>query len=359
MAPSNTTPTLKSEILGKTSSSSSSFGRFNNIFGNFFATAGKSLPSFISSTSTKGDNEPDIIIIKLGGSSVTEKGQIETIKPDGLESACQIAKLCLDNDLRVIIVHGAGSFGHPQAKHYKVSSGYSDKPTPSEQNSVKYGFSVTRQSVLKLNHMITDRLVKLNINAVTLSPGCGSWLNDRKQVAKSDVETVKYLLDNNFVPILHGDGVMDLSLGCSILSGDTIIQKLATDDVLSSNILRVLFLTDVDGVFNKNPTEVDASLFSTLNVNKEKKLVFDSQQQGENGNANGVSTEDKKGSNKDDVTGGMELKLSTAINIVAETDGKIPVFICNVLKKSTANAAIKGEVDIKQKEGTVLRLIKA
>ena len=164
-------------------------------------------------------------------------------------------------------------------------------------------------------------------------------------------------MKNNFVPILHGDGVRDLSLGCSILSGDTIIQKLATDKLLSDKILRVLFLTDVNGVYNKNPAEEDALLFSTLPLNEQGKLVFDEEDQENQCGSTGVSTEEKEGNNKDDVTGGMELKLSTAINIVTSTKGRVPVFVCNVLKESSQVAAIDGVVDRKNKEGTVLHLI--
>jgi len=53
----------------------------------------------------------------------------------------------------------------------------------------------------------------------------------------------------------------------------------------------------------------------------------------------------------------MELKLSTAINIVTSTKGRVPVFVCNVLKESSQVAAIDGVVDRKNKEGTVLHLI--
>merc|ERR1712070_1023962 len=107
---------------------------------------------------------------------------------------------------------------------------------------------------------------------------------------------------------------------------------------MGDKILRVLFLTDVNGVYSKNPEE-EALLFSTLPLNEQGKLVFDKEDQENQCGSTGVSTEEKEGNNKDDVTGGMELKLSTAINIVTSTKGRVPVFVCNVLKESSQVAA--------------------
>ena len=40
----------------------------------------------------------------------------------------------------------------------------------------------------------------------------------------SDCERVAELLGEGFIPVLHGDGVLDDELGCTVLSGDKIIQ---------------------------------------------------------------------------------------------------------------------------------------
>ena len=43
-------------------------------------------------------------------------------------------------------------------------------------------------------------------------------------MAKSAVQPVVELLEAGFVPILHGDCVLDKEQGCAILSGDKIIE---------------------------------------------------------------------------------------------------------------------------------------
>ena len=47
--------------------------------------------------------------------------------------------------------------------------------------------------------------------------------------AQSNPGMVSSLLDLGFIPILHGDVVLDQTKGCNILSGDTIIRSLAKD----------------------------------------------------------------------------------------------------------------------------------
>jgi len=43
-------------------------------------------------------------------------------------------------------------------------------------------------------------------------------------VTQHDTQSVTNLLQAGFLPVLHGDCVLDSSKGCAILSGDTIIE---------------------------------------------------------------------------------------------------------------------------------------
>lgn len=78
-----------------------------------------------------------ILLLKVGGSSITKKGKLETLNLDALEWFSRTVSSTIDdaflsadtggkkNDSdsiqekpAMIIVHGAGSFGHQTAKHY-------------------------------------------------------------------------------------------------------------------------------------------------------------------------------------------------------------------------------------------------
>lgn len=187
-------------------------------------------------------------IIKFGGSAVTVKNQLETIKDGCLSHACSIVKYLIEQGRTLIVVHGAGSFGHHQAKQYNVTSGYQHL-LGDDQDKVKYGFCATRISVTKLNHMIVERLFQHGVHAVGI-PAFGSWSTDNREVIQHNTDTIMEVLNNGLVPVLHGDCVLDQSKGCVILSGDTIIQTLSR--ILE--IQEVVFLTDVDGIFNKSPS---------------------------------------------------------------------------------------------------------
>jgi isopentenyl phosphate kinase len=69
----------------------------------------------------------ELIIIKLGGSVITDKA-----KPKGsfrknvvLRIAGEIKRAQNKKKFKLIIVHGAGSYGHPIAKKYNLNKGYS------------------------------------------------------------------------------------------------------------------------------------------------------------------------------------------------------------------------------------------
>ena len=53
---------------------------------------------------------------------------------------------------------------------------------------------------------------------------CGTWVTHHGHVTRAGVTYVTELLDAGYVPVLHGDCVLDTDQGCSILSGDRIIE---------------------------------------------------------------------------------------------------------------------------------------
>ncbi|XP_076094941.1 uncharacterized protein LOC143065319 [Mytilus galloprovincialis] len=243
------------------------------------------------------------IIIKFGGSAVTVKDKLETLKDDELTNACCIVRNFLQHNKRIVIVHGAGSFGHHQAKQFNVNAGFTSEDT-------KLGFCMTRVSVTKLNNIIVNRLCQHGVNAVGI-PAFGCWKTDNRKVIQHNIEIVNDVLANGFVPVLHGDCVFDTTSGCIILSGDTIIKTISKQN----DVRNVIFFTDVDGIYDKSPQNKDAKLISDIAVEENRSISED------------IST---KRSNID-VTGGMELKIETAKDIVIDSQGRSTVFVCNVL----------------------------
>lgn len=113
------------------------------------------------------------VIVKLGGSAITEKDNFETVKQEVLDAtAHHISTAVRESGLDVIVVHGAGSFGHFQAHEYGVSKGgLVDVEGISHWEK---GFALTRESVTSLNKLVVHALLapqhELSAVAVSLFP---------------------------------------------------------------------------------------------------------------------------------------------------------------------------------------------
>ena len=261
------------------------------------------------------------LIVKLGGSAITNKSVFETVKMPELYKASQLIKSCIGKGLKCIVVHGAGSFGHHQAKEYEVNKGWFHGEN-SEFRKVKEGFSKTRLSVLKLNQIVTQSFIECDIPAIGV-PACGTWFDELDDFDASNMAAhVVSCIDNGFVPICHGDAIFDTRQGCRILSGDVIIRRLCNE----FSVNRVVFLSDVQGVYTRPPDEDDTTLISEICVRQD-------------GNVDMPVHTDVSGK---DVTGGIKLKIDCACEIVRESKGKTSVFVCGVSSQGAFNACTAG-----------------
>ena len=229
-----------------------------------------------------------MIILKLGGSVITKKEAKEpTLDHDNLD---RIAKeiACSSFD-KLIIVHGAGSFGHPFAREYSIGSKIED-----EEDFIhkKYGFSLTQSWVKKLNTYVCDSLREKGILAVSIQPS-SFIITENKRIYSCNLELINKYLEMGFVPVLYGDVVPDIdeSIKICVLSGDQIIQYLGEN--LKPE--RVILGSDVDGIYTKDPKKhSDAKLMD--NVTSCHDLAAE-------------------GSLNVDVTGGMNGKLGELLDL--------------------------------------------
>ncbi|KAH1031392.1 hypothetical protein J1N35_043566 [Gossypium stocksii] len=237
-------------------------------------------------------------IVKLGGAAITCKNELEKINEENLETvsshlrqamnlgSCSNKVMGMDwskrngvSDIssslcdfgdqyqfnvdfsKFVVVHGAGSFGHFQASKSGVHKGGLNQPL------VKAGFVATRISVTTLNLEIVRALAREGIPSIGMSPYSCGWSTSERNVASADLSGVAKAIDSGFIPVLHGDAVLDDRLGCTILSGDVIIRHLAEH-------LRpeyVVFLTDVSGVYDRPPTDPNAVLLREIAVDEDGK----------------------------------------------------------------------------------------
>jgi len=179
-----------------------------------------------------------MIILKIGGSVITNKTKKDSFKQKIMDN---LAKEIKKANKEIILVHGAGSFGHILAKKYDLNKGYIRK------NQIN-GFSLTHASVQSLNSLVLNCLHKNGVPAVSISPHTMLKLDNHK-LFDMNYKIFQNYLDKNFVPVTFGDVVLDKKLGFSICSGDLLVSVLAEHFKPE----KVVFVIDEDGLYTANP----------------------------------------------------------------------------------------------------------
>ena len=180
----------------------------------------------------KVSTEP--VILKLGGSVITDKGADEGVVREA--DLLRIAREVSEFRGKMIIVHGAGSFGHTYARKYGLDRSFDPE-----------GAIVTHESVKKLASIVVDSLNSFGVRAVAVHP-MGCTVCRKGRIESMYLDSIKLMLKNGFVPVLHGDVVMDLELGACVLSGDQIVPYLAK----KLGITRLGLGSAEDGVLDKD-----------------------------------------------------------------------------------------------------------
>jgi len=179
-----------------------------------------------------------MFIVKLGGSVITKKTKQCCFRQKIVDN---LAKEIKKANKKLILIHGAGSFGHISAKKYRLNEGYI------RRGQIR-GFSLTHEMVQKLNSLVLKSLHKNDISAVSISPHSIVKLNDHK-LAEIDYNIFEDYLNKGFTPVTFGDVVLDNKLGFSICSGDLLALALA--EYFKPG--KVVFVIDEDGLYTANP----------------------------------------------------------------------------------------------------------
>ena len=252
-------------------------------------------------TKTKKKTKKVVTIVKLGGRAITDKSTRETLDEAALEKCAVLLRDAAtrkmissdsssddddknDDDGKeerqeeevMIAIHGAGSFGHMDAK--ECGLGEKERKTMMKMKSKAFedGCAKTRASVQKLNAIVTERLEKDNEITVLRRHVGDAWRfnekgeveidNGRVGVREYCEEQCSSSASSTSTPsllLLHGDVVEDAAHGRSILSGDRIALEVAKAYAMESTrknkpvVIRVVFITGARGVFNRDPFDDD------------------------------------------------------------------------------------------------------
>jgi len=240
-------------------------------------------------------------ILKIGGSLIAPKTESEA--SFGKETMDKISKALAEYvswapDL--LIVHGAGSFGHSLVKKLGFSG------IESEDDREK--FVEIHNSCQKLSNQVLHSLLEHKIPAIYIQPSA-VIIQKEGRIEHFSTETIDFYLLKKIIPVLHGDVVPDYAKGASVCSGDQIVARFAKKAEV------VVFATNVDGILDK-----DGKLIERIDKSNLGQML------GQIGEA------------ENDVTGGMKGKVEEIIESGA------PAWIVNGNHPERIIEALSGKI---------------
>lgn len=257
-----------------------------------------------------------LVLIKLGGSVITDKSRPFTAKKSVIKRlALEIkrAKNSLGNT-DLIIGHGSGSFGHTIAAKYQTQKGIINC------NSIK-GFCLTSETAVDINRIVLKEFLQTGLNVVSFSPM--SFVYSKNIF----LNPIKQSINLEFIPLIYGDVVFDIDRGFTIYSCERILDILARKLSRNYKSVRIIQAGDTDGVYDKNGRTIAG--ITPRNFQKVKKWIG--------------------GSGLTDVTGGMIHKVKEALLLGKEYN--LTTLVINGNKKGNLLSAITGSEVVGTKIG--------
>lgn len=253
-----------------------------------------------------------MVFIKLGGAAITDKTKARTALPERINDlAGQIARAWkADPDLRLIIGHGSGSFGHFSAQKNQTKNGVS---SPVDW----LGFAEVWDDARQLNELVIHSLLAASLPVVAFPPSAWIVTENRKPVSFM-VEPIQTALDNHLIPVVNGDVIIDRVIGGTILSTEDVFSLLATE----LHPGQIILASREPGVWKDYPLNTKLAASLTL-------AEFES------------SAISAKGAAGMDVTGGMAKKIALMMDIL-RGDPAINVCITSGMDNHSVFDAIQG-----------------
>lgn len=226
-------------------------------------------------------------IIKIGGSIATNRYRYCELNHINLERIGKEIGLAYNQqDMQLVILIGAGSFGHLISHEYNLHKGFTDK-----------------KQLCALRNVTCNMWELANILAETLSKnGMPTYcfhtpsylISDNSEVEELFFKPIEYCINLGVTPILWGDINFDRTMKFTNVSGDKIavyITKYFKAD-------KVLMFSDVDGIMQDYGSEQEKIIKRIDDTNYKQAL------------------QEMRISNKIDISGGMKVKLESLSKLI-------------------------------------------
>lgn len=182
----------------------------------------------------------DLIFLKLGGSLLTDKTEKEALRPETLARLAQeIATARDDNQqFRLILGHGSGSFGHFAGKEHGTRDGVRGQ-------AQWFGFAEVGDAAARLNRHVIAALLAAGVPAMGFPVSASAAVVNGRLVSMAS-EPITAALNAGLLPVVFGDVAFDTIRGGTIVSTEEIMDYLAGD----FHPRYFLLAGEVEGVFD-------------------------------------------------------------------------------------------------------------
>lgn len=232
------------------------------------------------------------IFVKLGGSLLTDKREKEMPRQAVIERLAQEIQRAraVQPELRFVVGHGSGSFGHLYASTHGTRAGVATA-------AQWMGFAQTADAAARLNRIVVAALLAAGVPAWSIQPSVALRCADGR-VAAGPESTLLAALARGLVPVVFGDVALDSVRGGTIASTEEIFQAL--DHALLPS--RIILAGEVAGVYSADPLlNPNATLIPSVTLKNFAEI------RASLGGSHGV-----------DVTGGMAAKVEQALGWIAK-----------------------------------------
>ncbi|MBW8874760.1 MAG: uridylate kinase [Acidobacteria bacterium] len=255
----------------------------------------------------------DVILLKLGGSLITDKTREETPRRAVIDRlAGEIARANgPEAPFRLVVAHGSGSFGHVAARRHGIGQG----PLSPDQIA---GASRTQERAAALHQIVVAALAAAGARPFSLAPSSCVVAAAGQPLAVA-TEPLLLALKHGLLPVLYGDVVLDREWGAAICSTESLFRALAPRLQACGLFIRcALWLGETDGLWDaagRTVPRVSADTFA--------------------GALQAIGA--PAGT---DVTGGMRHRLETALELARIG---IPSLLANGVTPGLLERALRGE----------------
>lgn len=184
-----------------------------------------------------------VVLVKIGGSLISDKTKAYSVKDDALRQIAQEVKKISDNGVPMVLGHGAGSFAHVPAKKYQTHRGFIN-------DSSAEGLVKVAAAARDFNQIVMAALHDAGVPAISIAP-CSCMTAENFELGTMYAKPIELLLREGLVPVVFGDTVLDATRGCAIFSTELVLKYLAAQLIHDGwSISHIVHCSSAGGVFD-------------------------------------------------------------------------------------------------------------